>query len=395
MSLQLSGILNLVTDGTIITTDITNSAKPLLGLAGNAAGAAIQDAYNKGKKEKNGKTDSGKFGAALGALGGKIVTSGLNLIFGSFLGIFDKTTETRSTVELKTEGKATFTGSAQKNESSAIPPIQNLLIPGTPATESDHVLPLYDKALGAWNVRNLPTIELDNMLTPTVYPVTPARDKKYKEYCVDYLRSLRKLPFGKDDIVINPETRACISDYDVKVDYYVISKFDGKYCLADTGNYNQYISKCVYEEQYTEKKDLDSIKKNDKTLYTWDYKTAKTMFYELDDYRAEFENSSFDLPQYTFPATMSDDAILNSLKQSVKYKTPKTMIYSNYMAKVSVIFYPKAPYNDKPILSTKTFRPIIRLRTINPSPIFVYNPYMKPEYVSSYDLWMNRWNWAK
>lgn len=53
------------------------------------------------------------------------------------------------------------------------------------------------------------------------------------------------------------------------------------------------------------------------------------------------------------------------------------------------------PYNDKPILSTKTFKPIIILRTINPSPIFVYNPYMKPEYVSSYDLWMNRWDWAK
>lgn len=175
----------------------------------------------------------------------------------------------------------------------------------------------------------------------------------------------------------------------------MISKFDGKYCLADTGNYNQYISKCVYEEQYTDTKDLDSLRNNDDTPYTWEYKTAKTMFYELDDYRAEFENSSFDLPQYTFPASVSDAAILNSLKQSIKYKTPQTMIYSNYMAKVSVIFYPKAPYNDKPILSTKTFKPIIRLRTINPSPIFVYNPYMKPEYVSSYDLWMKRWDWAK
>lgn len=268
------------------------------------------------------------------------------------------------------------------------------MIPGTPASESDHVLPLYDKALGAWNVRNLPRIRLDNMLTPTVYPVTPARDKKYKEYCVDYERSLEKMPFGKDDIEINPETRACISDYDVKVDYYVISKFDGKYFLADTGNYNQYISKCVYEEQYTAN-EWEEIKEDDKTPYTEDYRKAKTMFYELNDFWAEFENSSFDMPQYTFPASVSSDAILNSLKQSVKYKTPRSMIFSNYMVKVSVIFYPKAPYNDKPILSTKTFKPIITLRTINPSPIFVYNPYMKPKYVSSYDLWMNRWDWAK
>lgn len=50
--LKLSGILNLETNGTIITTDITNSAKPLLNLAGNAAGAALQNAYYKGKRNR-------------------------------------------------------------------------------------------------------------------------------------------------------------------------------------------------------------------------------------------------------------------------------------------------------------------------------------------------------
>lgn len=385
--LTLSGILSFETDGTIITTNVENSLKPLLNLAGNAAGKAMQDAYVNAHKSKK----STKFGAALGSLGSKIVSSGLNLLFGSFLGRFDKEVELKSTVELKTEGKAEFTGKIQSNIASAIVPIQNLLIPGAPASEHDQLSPLYNMPLGAWNVLNLPTIRLDDVLTPTVYPVTP-QPSGYKGYCVDYKRSLQKMPFGKEDIIINPETMACIDDYEVTVDYYVISKFNGEYCLADGGNYNQYLTKCVYEETYTDE-EWNKVKENDHTPYTEEYRKIKTMFYELSDYAAEFENSSFSMPQYTFATWIDDDAILKSLQQTVKYKQPKTRYYTNYMAKVSLILYPKAPYNDKPILLTKTFKPNIILNTVTQRPIYIYNPYMKPPYVSSYDLWAQRWSW--
>lgn len=387
-SLYLSGILNLQTDGTIITTDINNPVKPLLNLAGNAAGKAMEDAYVNARKGKR----STKFGAALGSLGSKIVSSGLNLLFGGFLGIFDKTNETRYTVELKTEGTAEFTGSIQSNISSAITPIQNLRIPGTEASDKDNVIPNYDQSLGVWNVVKLPTIELDDVLTPTVYPVTP-QPSSYKGYCVDYQRSLYKVPFKKEDIVINPETMACISDYEVEVDYYVISKFDGKYRLAEDGNYDQYITKCVYEEEFSED-EWENVKKNDKTPYSEEYRRIKTIFYELPDYIAEFENTSFSSPQYTYATWINDDAILKNLQQNVKYKQPRTRIYSNYMAKVSVILYPKAPYDEKPILMTKTFKPNIVIRTVAQRPIYIYNPYMKPPYVSSYDLWTQRWDWV-
>lgn len=83
----LSGILEAKTDGTIISTSVSNPLKPLVNLVGNTAGDAIQNAYEKGvKNKKTGGNTRSKFGELLGSVGSNMVSSGLNLLFGSFLG---------------------------------------------------------------------------------------------------------------------------------------------------------------------------------------------------------------------------------------------------------------------------------------------------------------------
>lgn len=87
------------------------------------------------------------------------------------------------------------------------------------------------------------------MLTPLIYPVpVPSyvpNSKDFIAFCVDYYRGHFAHPFGKEDVIINPETMACIRDYDVQVDYFVISKVEDEYMLSDAGNYNQYLVRCA------------------------------------------------------------------------------------------------------------------------------------------------------
>ena len=117
------------------------------------------------------------------------------------------------------------------------------------------------------------------------------------------------------------------------------------------------------------------------------------MFYELHDSRIQFESSDFNLPQFTYADWMQFDAIQRDLQRMVKYKQPRTSIFTNIMAKVTVIFERKSPYESKPIISTKTFKPRIAIQTVDQVPPIIYNPYMKGPYVPAYDLWVNRWNW--
>lgn len=128
-----------------------------------------------------------------------------------------------------------------------------------------------------------------------------------------------------------------------------------------------------------------------KTWYDPEYQMTKTQFFEWP-YYAEYENNDPLSPKRILPY-MSNDRALEILREEIKYKKPESYIFTNYMAKVSVILYPKEPYNQQPILMTKTFRPQVITRRVEQRLLYFQNHYTKMEYKPSYSLWMNRWNY--
>lgn len=309
-SLTLNGYLYTDTNGSIISSNINNTAEPLISLIGSYAKDAIQKAYDEGVKVKKEPATRSAIGGLLGSLGAHIIMTGINNLFSSFIARFDKQNETKSTVEVYSEGSASYTGNIFSNTPSSIVPIQNLRLPGTEPNETDYISPFYDKVLGAWAIREIPQIAIDDVLTPTVYPAS-GYNKDYKYFCVDYTRTVYFPSFSKTEILINPETLACISDYEVSIEYFILAKQNGQ--DFTTMNRNQYLKDCVYEEQDTS---------------STSFSTAKTLIYKLGN-TIEFENNDINKPLYSYKASLGDDVILKQLQQSITYKTPMTQDFTN------------------------------------------------------------------
>lgn len=376
-SLTLKGFLNSKAKGSISTTNVTNSMNPIINLIGDNASEAIEEAYENGVKNKKAENNKSVIGGLLGSLGSKIITTGINHLFSSFIARFDKENEEESLIEIHSEGTADFSGNIMSSIPSAIPPIQNLRLPGTEPNSTDYISPLYDKVLGAWSIREIPQIAVDDVLTPTVYPAQ-SKHPDYKYFCVDYNRYVHFPAFTKTEILVNPETLACISDYDVSIEYFILAKQDGiDYTLK---NHNQYLKDCVYERQRDSGSDS--------------FSSAETLIYKLGNV-IEFENSDINNPLYSYRKSLGDDIILKQLQTEVTYKVPATQNFDNLIAKITVTFYPKAPYNDKPVVSTKTVKLPPAIRVVEQTPVYIYNPYVKPEYIDDEELWNRRWDWTK
>ena len=84
----------------------------------------------------------------------------------------------------------TFKGQILSVQASPIPSMQKLLMPGVTPKSTDDILPLYNKKIGVWKLKQQPTIYLDKELSGKFYPVpTPSYLGENKTcYVGDYTR---------------------------------------------------------------------------------------------------------------------------------------------------------------------------------------------------------------
>ena len=185
-TINLSGLINLSSSGTVTSTNVSNPVSWLVDLVGEEGGKKVEEIWNTSIRKK----DAEETNRIIGGIAQKLITSGLFKIFGSAIMKLNKTEEVNSSIELTTSGNLSFKGQILSVQASPIPSMQKLLMPGVTPKSTDDILPLYNKKIGVWKLKQQPTIYLDKELSGKFYPVpTPSYLGENKTcYVGDYTR---------------------------------------------------------------------------------------------------------------------------------------------------------------------------------------------------------------
>lgn len=150
-SITLTGSYNSSSKGALIATTQTNSAKGTLDGFAKAAG---EDAFNFVKEEtkdkKFAKTILDKIGNIAHEGVSTIVSGGINKLFSSFIGRFNKTQTLNYDLQFTTNGKAELSGSISTETTGGLSPGSLNLSPDVLGIR-----------LGVWNLQEQPTIYFD------------------------------------------------------------------------------------------------------------------------------------------------------------------------------------------------------------------------------------------
>ena len=290
-----------------------------------------------------------------------------------------------------------------------VQPASNLLLPGTPASGSDMVMPHYNQKLGAWNIVNNPVVYLDAEYTPRVYEVLSG-PPSYRPFGVNHERYHS---LGSVSIVINPETLTYLDSYDYEVSYQYVYKYDGEYVGRNLNSTylnfgycnpkNQYLKKCIYEEnldpdelqQYLnsynalrELHELDAVKLSDLS----EEQRIKTIYFAVDPEFADRRLRDVNHTSFLIDQSTQYYQALQMFNNGVIY--PAGESFTNYVMKVKMVFHIKQEYGGGDYVSVKTYVPTVQSRGVNHHVNTYYPYYMRPSEETEWDRWAHRWDWA-
>lgn len=317
---SLTGDISLASEGTIVST---NSKNPVQDHVNNATKAIGNEAKSwiKGKVGTSDNTAS-VIKLAAGAVasivsGGvtEIVSAGVNLLFGSFIGRKSSSTTTTQDIEFKTNGTLTMDGTFSSAPANNVSPAAGLLFPGTAA--SNHtLLPYYNKKLGVWNLENKPIISL---------PINALFASNINHDTGEYYR-FATIDENSINVVLNPDILSEIDNYSVETDLLFYERFNN--VITWNG------SPTLFQGSFT-------------NLYDDGETKISRVNYESYLGDAHYDNE---------PPPGEDDT------EDSAIPTKDIHYYDNrYVVKVTVTIYPKAGYNQDPVVITRSYLPTIQL----------------------------------
>lgn len=183
-NVNLTGKYESVSDGLIITNSTTNTASTLTQGLANLGGESAENWIKQ--KVSDGtiidKTTDTKAASAIlagiAAQGVKaIVSFGINKVFGSFLGRFNKTSTTTQKIQLRTEGTLNISGTLYSTNTSTVSGVR-----------LDFSTNKVGK-VGAWNLTESPTVYIDPRgdYVPTSYGPVKEYSYQYKGISGNYI----------------------------------------------------------------------------------------------------------------------------------------------------------------------------------------------------------------
>lgn len=325
--ITLSGDLSLTSEGSIVSSSSTNNWSSLTNAAAKAVGTTAGD-YIKSKiandKNNNNPSLPIKLAASVASAVmtggvGAIVSAGINLLFGSFIGKQSTVSQTSEKLEFKTNGSISLSGSITSNTATNVTPVSTLLVPGTDKTlVNNFIYPYYNKQLGVWNLSEEPIILVEKKaLVSSSGPVNSSGDYYYS-------RTIH-LDQSSIKVLINPEITNDISNYTVSAKLYYYEKFNNNSNWDTSSPGSSNLGK------------IGALSGN-KPLYD----DGENIIYE--NYNTEY----FYGPEPAPVDPTQDSEVPYIINNSFPNK---------YVVKVTVTLYPNSNYNQDPIIISRSYLP--------------------------------------
>lgn len=317
-----TGSLQLDSEGTIVST----GTAPRFPVLSNMIDAGVSGFGKELGKFVHNKLDSAKMSPLIStpiseivSTGGEgLIKSGINFLFGSFL---TKKTTTTQTLKVRTTGQIKTEGGFTINSNTNINPLVSLVSPGSQVESTDYFLPSYNEPLGVWNLAEAPVIKFSSGAIWSKY----SDEKTY-----NYTRIVWTNPVK---VSVNPAAMTCFSKYEVTYRLMYYKRFGGDYQWGKEMFFNDY--------NYTNSSFVPSI--------------VGTEVCNDDG-----GNVFWDKPQYSYKEISGHPYLAEDYsrhRKEVWFLDNIPIENPNYVIKVMVTFYPKAPYNTTPIVSSRTYIP--------------------------------------
>ncbi len=355
-TIHLEGELDLNTEGTIVTR-LSPTYPGWLGSVAKTIGNGAKDYVSK-KLEKT--SLKGSISNIISGGISSLTSSGAKFFLGALVG--KRNNSYSSSVRLTTTGNVKLEGSLQVFATPNILPLSHNLMPGCVKASDDSFLPSYNEPLGVWNVEELPTLYASTKALWTFsdeYPeYNPNNIYKYHGERVYYFRP--------EDlkIKINPAVLECLDHYetDIRCIYYARHNNPEQYrpSLKLGGRRNDDTGmKGGTEHLYTE---TDSAK----YIYVLDTQIPNSTVNGTSPWNPYIPSiRGFIYCDDTAWGTLTEEDYnrLNSPGSEMQPFTPDFPFivappYESggfYKYQVTLTLYPKAPYNETPVISIRTY----------------------------------------
>lgn len=320
---EMSGEYNSASNGSIISTSSSSNSS-----LSNIKNGIITQTGKAGKEWIQDKISKGVIGAAGANIiaGGvpAIVSSGVNLIFGSFFGK-SKPTPTTETLQFTTKGsiKANIDGTFQT--SGLIQPLSNIKLNS-------------QERLGNWNLEKQPTLVFDDLVYPEISFSESGTEEKLRQF-------VRKIEIEDVNVVFNDKLKQEFIDrYEVSKQILYYAKFNGDDCWNwHNPLYPNFDSTIFTYVLFEDKDDSNNIQNK-----FW-YLGGNKIYYK--SYARPIVINGYQKPHY-------------QIKENNYWGLPYNE-KPGFVVKVTVKIYPKSPtFDSTPIITTKTFIPKQTVRTL-------------------------------
>ncbi|MFD2599021.1 hypothetical protein ACFSQ3_08650 [Sphingobacterium corticis] len=319
-TIAMTGTFSSTTKGTLTTTSSSNPLSSLIN-------ASIKQGGTKAKEflenKISGDTIKGKSGILPLLISNSVnlvsnlATSGITGIFSSFIGKFGSTSSSSQSINLNTEGKITSSGTILTGIPGIIVSAKNFALPGTNYIDGG-ILPSQGGLLGSWTLKQRPVVSYGKFARGT-------RDDLIQSYTIDN---------SSIEVVLNSKTAEAISDYTVTTELWYYDKYMGvnkpTFNNSNTGGTEPYI--------YGIKKVSNSNEHAGELIYKDDqnefYRNARGVYVQNMDW-IEFRDAS-------------------------RKNVPMNNYDPSFIVKVTLVLYPKSPYNTDPIVMTRTYLPLYK-----------------------------------
>ena len=320
-TIHMTGNIDIKGSASYVTTNtnnvVGNTAQSVFNSIASAAGEEVEKIIFPSNFNTNKKEDSTKSigPMIIGKAISSFISTAISGITKSWTSSWGRTNSQIKTVDIKLPGTITMNGTITDNIPPPVIPIQNILVPGA-LSGSSLLLPIEEIELGVWNIKTCKPAFIGSHTYPSIenYSHYPMHDNDYPvigDFC-KYI-FIRTPIYEKDDIVLNDSVKKYIEKYEVQT--------------------NMFYKGASGEETIDNNTIIDRPWRHNGAIY---YKIST-------DHRYHFDKSYW--------------RMVNS-NNFQRNETPTFYFEEKnfkFVAKVTLLLYPKAPYNTDVISLTRTF----------------------------------------